>query len=378
MRTTAARYCILEGWCFGAASRSLTWYEKAWEAIKGIVYPIMNACYQGMNMQTAVYAIVLSSCVAALIIYIIISRRPSIEKTTQEHQPASISNATNVCVGDSLNHLQCDYSYIANRCIKQPTEFNGRGDVHMWFTKLENFMEGQVPREQWLRVAISWMEDHCLKAIQDQYGLNMNRYEEFKRAVIERYGPHSREINVTSKQQAFRWRTSVGESSSNEETYQRQIELTTNCEREEVFLIHQINNQSKQHQNERQDENWTSSLIELFSNATLEDPIQRPIVYESGPSQLNVNEVPNSFSEASESSVEDGYIVDSSGESDGSSQVTLPIFNRVFQSRRGNISGKPTKSIETKASQFIIWQQECPPEIRQMAAIIKDPDKRYG
>lgn len=303
------------------------------------------------------------------------------EKTAQGHQPASINNAKNVCVGESTNHLQCD-SYIANRCIKQPTEFNGRGDVHMWFTKLENFMEGQVPREQWLRVAISWMEDHCLKAIQDQYGVKLNRYEEFKRAVIERYRPHSREINVASKQQAFRWTASVGESSSNKETYQRQVKLTTNCEREEVYLIHQINNQSKQHQNKRkepQDENWTSSLIELFSNATLEDPIQRPIVCESepSPSQLNVNEELNSFSEASKSSVEDGYSVDSV-ESDGSSQVTLPTFNRVFPSRRGNISGNPNKSIETRAAHFFRWQQESAPEIRLTAAIIKDPDKRFG
>ena len=216
MRTTEARYCIREGWCVGSPSQN--WYSKVWETIYGVGYFLFNASYQAAVTNTSIFVAILSTCVAVITTYLLIRRRPSRgEETAQTTSTSSsINNATNVYLGGpigSINKIPHGYTNIQNRCLKQPAEFDGRGDVNMWFTKLENYMRSQAPPEQWIEVAISYTRDHCLREIPNmqQFEATLNGYQDFKQAVIRKYGSQAHEDAVTISDLANR-RQNRGES----------------------------------------------------------------------------------------------------------------------------------------------------------------------
>ena len=77
----------------------------------------------------------------------------------------------------------------------RPPEFNGKCDVRMWFIRLECFLIKNVEPSDWFRVAITYVNEMCLRNIpnlEDQLN-NPDGYEKFKRALINKYSNAQRD-----------------------------------------------------------------------------------------------------------------------------------------------------------------------------------------
>ena len=195
-RVVSAEWYVLSkllGW-----KREPSWQENLVNKLfTYLLYPVTSAFHNAIVHNLSSTLIIIVTLLILYGIYRGIKGRPSTCNQTNANPNANQTNSarnhinTNVYMAGytkPFGFLFNDYKYPKIDLAKPPDTFVGKGNVTLWFNRVENYLKDRLPISEWLRPVMTWVSDTILDKIPiTDFGEGEEGYYKFKAEMIKTF-----------------------------------------------------------------------------------------------------------------------------------------------------------------------------------------------